>query len=374
MRHQDAGKERRLLRFQQGTIEADECSREERDSVVSAFKAVQTGPKGKQKANTSRQVELRVWSSHQLASIHKVNVLRGTRMDDNISENTQRTRRNGHSKDCRRGSPEHEDGNNHSPLAESTNSYGVLSEDEMTRLLFGIHVDGNDGPRWSACQIGKRKGSSPYLLCTYREANAIATEIIPTKNDRGSNYVHQGWSKSAMSTVTLWIESRIANSNHFEGLNDELYITKRITLHRLSVHITLEALSPVPEFEIGVTDALTRSTKLQKFQALNEIFQFWGDVIALDEPLPQEFDLGTSLSITDRQANFEHIYNRDDRFIIAPLSEQGKAYGAIDYRLGFAIFSTIFGYEWYAACGGSTRATRPCTRAWINHVPPHGLS
>ncbi|KAF8593864.1 hypothetical protein BDV93DRAFT_529642, partial [Ceratobasidium sp. AG-I] len=176
----------------------------------------------------------------------------------------------------------------------------------MTRLLdnnghlFGIHVDGNDGPGWSTCQIAKRKGTAPYPLCTYRETNGMVTEIIPTENDRSSNYVHQGWSKSATSTVTPWIASRIANSNRFERLNDELYITKRITLRRVSVNITLEALSPVPEFEISVADALTKSTKLLKFQALNEIFQFWGDVIAL------EFDLGTSLSITDRQANFEH--------------------------------------------------------------------
>lgn len=52
-------------------------------------------------------------------------------------------------------------------------------------------------------------------------------------------------------------------------------VTKRVTFQRLSVHLTLQAISPTPEFEASMENALTKSTKFKKFKALNEAFQFW---------------------------------------------------------------------------------------------------
>lgn len=141
--------------------------------------------------------------------------------------------------------------------------------------LFGIHVDGNDGPRWSTCQVAKIKGPSPYPLLSNRETSAIVTEMISTETNRRTNYIHQGWSKSAVSTVTPWIISRIANSNHLEPLNDELSVTKRVTFQRLSVRLTPESLSPVPELEASIEDALSKPTHYRRFVALQEVFRFW---------------------------------------------------------------------------------------------------
>ncbi|KAF8593863.1 hypothetical protein BDV93DRAFT_529641 [Ceratobasidium sp. AG-I] len=175
--------------------------------------------------------------------------------------------------------------------------------------LFGIHVDGNDGPRRSTRQIAKHKHSSLYPLITYQEKNSILTEMISTENDRSTRFVHQGWSKFAISTVTPWILSRITNNNHLAPIKDESHVTKRVIHQRLSVHVTMDALSPVPEFHASIGDALSKPTKFAKFEAIQECFAFWGDVLAL------EFDLGTSVSITDLQENFHGV-----RIIVTNLS------------------------------------------------------
>lgn len=141
--------------------------------------------------------------------------------------------------------------------------------------LFGIHVDGNDGPRRSTCQIASHKHSSLYPLVTYRETNAIVTEMISTETDRNAKYVHQGWSKSAISTITPWMLSRIENNNHLEPVKDEVSVTKRVMFQRLSVRVTLDALLPVPEFRASIEDALMKPTKFTKFEALQETFRFW---------------------------------------------------------------------------------------------------
>lgn len=50
MRNQDVGQERRLGRHKQGLMEAEGCSQEERDFVISMFATLKSSMKGKQRA------------------------------------------------------------------------------------------------------------------------------------------------------------------------------------------------------------------------------------------------------------------------------------------------------------------------------------
>ncbi|KAF8602190.1 hypothetical protein BDV93DRAFT_217366 [Ceratobasidium sp. AG-I] len=162
--------------------------------------------------------------------------------------------------------------------------------------LCGFFVDNHDGPRRSTRQVAKRATSRPVPEFVEEHKN-LTTKVLLTNTDRDASFTHQGWSASAISVTTPWIMSRIVKHN--KAPNEDSWITRRMVVQRLSVNLALLDVEPVPEFEEAVLAALGKPSKFEKFQALDGIFQAWGDVI------PLSFDLGVSLSITDLKANYE---------------------------------------------------------------------
>jgi hypothetical protein len=106
-----------------------------------------------------------------------------------------------------------------------------------------------------------------------KEKNDLNTEVIITKSERAANYIHQGWSLSAASIMSPWISSRL--SNNIQANKDGSWVSKRAVFQRFALNIPLRELEPVPEFETEILDALSKSTKAEKFQALYEAFSFW---------------------------------------------------------------------------------------------------
>jgi hypothetical protein len=112
-----------------------------------------------------------------------------------------------------------------------------------------------------------------YSPSWIQEKEDIITEVISTKSDRISNYVHQGWSVSAASTVLPWVSSRAAHTHQANQNGD--WTTKRTTIQRLTIDVPVEDLVPAAGFETAVQAALGKPTTLEKFQALNKVFQLW---------------------------------------------------------------------------------------------------
>ncbi|KAL5631986.1 hypothetical protein ACGC1H_000120 [Rhizoctonia solani] len=78
-------------------------------------------------------------------------------------------------------------------------------------------------------------------------------------------------------------------------------MTRRTLVQRLRVRILLQDLAPIPDFEGAIEEAPSRSTRFEKFQAVYHALDCWGDVV------PLEIDLGSSLSLTDIEANFAQL-------------------------------------------------------------------
>lgn len=138
--------------------------------------------------------------------------------------------------------------------------------------LFGVCVEGVEGPRRSMRPVAKRAcGSegSPFI----REMNNVVTETITTKTEREANYVHQGWTLSACSPLSPWIPARIAGTNRPNP--DGAWITKRTIVQRLSLNMQLEELVAVPEFEADIEAALRRPTTFEQLQALYRALHIW---------------------------------------------------------------------------------------------------
>lgn len=138
--------------------------------------------------------------------------------------------------------------------------------------LCGFFVDDHDGPRQSARQVANREVSA-LLHNPIQEQNNMITKVLSTKTDRDANYAHQGWSTSAMSVTTPWIASRIAKHNR--APKEDAWITKRIVVQRLSVSLALRDVQTNPEFERDVLAALGKSSRLEKFEALDGVFRVW---------------------------------------------------------------------------------------------------
>ncbi|KAL5631987.1 hypothetical protein ACGC1H_000121 [Rhizoctonia solani] len=176
----------------------------------------------------------------------------------------------------------------------STNSYGQILKNN--RWLCGFRVNNMDGPQGLTQQVASYiDGAAPLV----EETNDILTGVITTHNKRESNYVHHGWSTGAITTISPWTSSRIYTANRQSPGGN--WITRRILAQRLRVRVFLEDLAPVPEFEAAIKEALSRSTRFEKFQEVYRSLERWGDVV------PLEIDMGYSLSFTDTEGNFAQL-------------------------------------------------------------------
>ncbi|CAE6405285.1 unnamed protein product [Rhizoctonia solani] len=162
--------------------------------------------------------------------------------------------------------------------------------------LCGFRVDNTDGPQTLTRQVASYTNGAVPLV---EETNNLLTEVITTHNKRESNYVHHGWSAGAVATISPWTSSRIdaTNRHNLEGA----WITRRTLAQRLRVRVFLEDLAPVPEFEAAIEEALSQPTKFEKFQKVYHTLDRWGDVV------PLEIEIGFSLSLTDKEANFSQL-------------------------------------------------------------------
>ncbi|CAE6397793.1 unnamed protein product, partial [Rhizoctonia solani] len=184
-------------------------------------------------------------------------------------------------------------GDNNAPLPIENERSGYDHILKQNGWLCGFRVDNMDGPRALARQVASYiDGAAPLV----EETNDLLTETITTHNQRGSNYVHNGWSAGAIGSTSSWTSSRIYMTNRHNP--NGTWITRRILVQRLRVCALLEDLAPVPEFETAIKEALNRPTRFEKFRAVYRALDRWGDVV------PLEIDIGYSLSFTDTEGNF----------------------------------------------------------------------
>ncbi|CEL61513.1 hypothetical protein RSOLAG1IB_10086 [Rhizoctonia solani AG-1 IB] len=162
--------------------------------------------------------------------------------------------------------------------------------------LCGFRVDDMDGPQATARQVASyMEGGAPVI----QETNSTLTEFITTHNLRAANYVHHGWSVGAIETISPWTLSRIDATNRHNEKGE--WITRRTLAQRLRVQVLLEDLSPAPEFEAAIKDALQRPSSYEKFRAVYDAMNRWGDVI------PLGIEIGSSLTLTDREVSFNEV-------------------------------------------------------------------
>ncbi|KAG8729287.1 hypothetical protein FRC10_004104, partial [Ceratobasidium sp. 414] len=165
----------------------------------------------------------------------------------------------------------------------SRNSWAVETTGELKilppiQVLSAIRIDGNDGPRRSMNVVAKCKTPDQHhSLAWIEECDDIISEVIPTQSTRATNYVHQGWSIVATTTLAPWISSRIARKDQPNEKGN--WVTKRTIVQRLVLDIPPGDLVPVPEFETDVRAALGKPTVFEKVESLNKVFGLWGDVL-----------------------------------------------------------------------------------------------
>ncbi|KAG8743392.1 hypothetical protein FRC10_012118 [Ceratobasidium sp. 414] len=169
--------------------------------------------------------------------------------------------------------------------------------------MYGIRVDGNDGPRRSTQAVARcREQGQHHSPAWIEDRDIIMSETISTQTSRDSNYIHQGWSITAAATVPPWTASRIAQNLQADG--DGRWTTKRTIVQRLALDIPPRDLIAVPEFEADIQAALGKPTAFDKFRALDNVFHIWGDVV------PIVFELGALLAISDTDPMFTQLPNR----------------------------------------------------------------
>jgi hypothetical protein len=139
--------------------------------------------------------------------------------------------------------------------------------------LFGVRVDGTDGPKRSMRPVARRKPEGSYV--PVETMSDIITEEITAKNEREANYAHHGWSLVATAAIPPWTSSRMTNNNLKPLNREELWITKRFMLRRLAFELLVEDLEPVPEFEADVKNALAKSSNYEKFHAFYRVLHIW---------------------------------------------------------------------------------------------------
>ncbi|KAG9126180.1 hypothetical protein FRC07_004558 [Ceratobasidium sp. 392] len=189
--------------------------------------------------------------------------------------------------------------NNSGPKPPVARSLKDLTSSEMVELL-EKNGDESTGPLRSSSQIATSRTAGPaYSASWVREENAIDTEIIRTNRRRDANYIREGWSQSTLSTLAQlpWVSSRVPDIN--ETAEEGSWATKKTIVKGLAVNIPIRAIKPVPEFEAEIQEALEKDTKEEQFRAVYDALAYWGDV------LPLSFELGKSVSITDKGHNTE---------------------------------------------------------------------
>lgn len=122
----------------------------------------------------------------------------------------------------------------------------------------------------TARPVARRKPGNPPCI---REMNNVITEVITTKNEREANYVHHGWSLAALSDLSPCTLSRIGCHN--QPNPDQIRVTKRTIVQRLTFLLSLKELEANPEFEAEVSTAMERPTTFGKFQALYQALHAW---------------------------------------------------------------------------------------------------
>ncbi|KAH7326796.1 hypothetical protein B0J17DRAFT_680705 [Rhizoctonia solani] len=194
----------------------------------------------------------------------------------------------------------HEGDNNniYPPISLETTNYNLFDEASRSALLrdkgflFGVRIDSNDGPRRGLRQVARYGSRSPLPI---QEMNNIDSEVVITENSRDTNYIHRGWSLSAISDNSPWTLSRITRNN-LQVNPSSRSITKCIIIQKLRIDLSLEDLSPAPELANDFKKALAQPTRFEKSNAVYRAFEHWGDVI------PLVFDIGISLAVTDSEA------------------------------------------------------------------------
>ncbi|KAG8713593.1 hypothetical protein FRC08_013059 [Ceratobasidium sp. 394] len=78
---------------------------------------------------------------------------------------------------------------------------------------------------------------------------------------------------AAAATIPPWTASRIARNLQFN--ENGHWTTKRTIIQRLALDIPPKELVAVPGFEADVQAALGKPTVLDKFRALDNVFQIW---------------------------------------------------------------------------------------------------
>ncbi|CAE6475097.1 unnamed protein product [Rhizoctonia solani] len=182
--------------------------------------------------------------------------------------------------------------------------------------LRGFRTDDILGPRVSAHQVASyANGATPFI----EELDGLSTEIIVTSTKRNANYAHRGWSVGATATISPWTSSRIAARNQFNA--EGTWYTRLTKTKKLKVEALLEDLSPVPEFEAAIEDALRRTTTFEKFQAIYRALGRWGDVV------PLEVELGCSVGSTSEKLDHVQLpeMNERDQSSVAWLSTTKNA-------------------------------------------------
>ncbi|KAG9082058.1 hypothetical protein FS749_007144 [Ceratobasidium sp. UAMH 11750] len=117
---------------------------------------------------------------------------------------------------------------------------------------------------------------------------------------------------AAAATIPPWTASRIARNLQFN--ENGHWTTKRTIIQRLALDIPPKELVAVPGFEADVQAALGKPTVLDKFRALDNVFQIWGDVV------PIVFELGALLAISDTDPNFAQLSATESSFKLEDLS------------------------------------------------------
>ncbi|KAH7333551.1 hypothetical protein B0J17DRAFT_128670 [Rhizoctonia solani] len=177
--------------------------------------------------------------------------------------------------------------------------------------LCGFRVDDMDGPQVSAHPVASyADGATPFI----QDISNVSTEVITTKAQRTANYVHHGWSVGAIATISPWTSSRIDATNRHNA--EGVWITRRTLATRLRVQVLLQDLAPTPEFVTAVEAALGLPTRFERFQAVYLALSRWGDVV------PLEIEMGSSLALTDTEANLAQRQLRITASRIYPRSRQ----------------------------------------------------
>ncbi|CAE7074479.1 unnamed protein product [Rhizoctonia solani] len=187
--------------------------------------------------------------------------------------------------------------NNLTPPPELSNHLGENSHIlKSSGWLCGFRVENQTRPQVLPHQVASYvDGAAPFIEGT----TEVVSELITTYNKRESNYVHHGWSVGAIRTISPWTLSRIhaTNQKNEEGT----WITKRNLVVRRRVQVLPRYLAPTPEFKVAIKEALGRSTRFERFQAVYHTLNHWGDVV------PLEVEIGTSLALTDTETNFAQV-------------------------------------------------------------------